>query len=192
MNDYFCDDFINVLGALQMIKLVCESGHKSEIIEACGNATLETDLYFEIYWDCLQTCADFVANPRCRDEETDLWIFSDKQMTQYHRLCKEYEDLKGIHPKENPFHNNVVEKVDQYMGEINDYSYGWTHKKGIRHQYASALYVYFGPEFYQFVEMISSICKIFSFYHTELIKLEKEVEALKSTGFNSFLEVKAA
>ena len=99
-------------------------------------------------------------------------------MTAYVRLCRQYESLFGVEPKENPFWRDASTHIESALC-LNTYSYtyGWGWKETTRKKYSSGIILAYDDNFDDDVGLIDGLLDVFTFFDQKLDTLKKAVEA---------------
>lgn len=100
-------------------------------------------------------------------------------MTAYVRLCRQYESLFGVEPKENPFWRDASTHIESALC-LNTYSYtyGWGWKENTRKKYSSGIILAYDDNFDDDVGLIDGLLDVFTFFDQKLDTLKKRLRQL--------------
>ena len=169
------EDFEHLLGMLSVIQIMRDSGDEKPLLDEYKDFDIELDLEWTLFFDALEQSAECYRCHYLEGDDCDEHFFSDRVMTEYYRLCKEYGRRNDFKFAENPY----VAKADKYVHqcmEIDDYGYGWKLSTGTQHKHASALHVFLYPDFCQTVWLLQSVRKALRFYHDEIESLRRALD----------------
>ena len=96
-----------IFGAIQIAKSFYDHGRFDVFRETFPRHILREDSFYEFFDAAMDMISEF-HHTTCKQEYGyDLAVyyhyFSSENMTAYVRLCRQYESLFGVEPKENPF-----------------------------------------------------------------------------------------
>ena len=122
---------------LYAIKAVYDHDPKAQIFQLYKDTAIDGDDLFEIAENAINQFFDDTREYFNEDNEVATYVFFDPIITQYWKLCDEYEKRLQLDPKENRFRSDMNRALESAL-YIPDYSYNaaWysdtKHKNGCR------------------------------------------------------------
>ena len=190
----YIEEFDYVVAMLSTMKLMMDFNKGKELLNMYRNCEFDPDYQFDLFYMALQESAEFFESDVDKDDDSIyIHTLSDKVVTEYYRLCKQYSRRKKVKFKDNPY----VKKADDYvagqMNGINDWGISWELITDTKSEYSSLIKVYLYPEFMQTVELIESILYSLDFYKNEIEILKAELAPkIKGNKNSNVSEVIAA
>ena len=171
-----------IFGAIQIAKSFYDHGRFDVFKETFPRHILREDSFYEFFDAAMDMISEF-HHTTCKQEYGyDLAVyyhyFSSENMTAYVRLCRQYESLFDVEPKENPFWRDASTHIESALC-LNTYSYtyGWGWKENTRKKYSSGIILAYDDNFDDDVGLIDGLLDIFTFFDQKLDTLKKAVEA---------------
>lgn len=157
--------------AVYVLKTVYDHNPESPIFHEYANVVIDGDLIYEISENAIH---QFFADTReYYNEEDDVatYVFFDPIITQYWKLCDEYEKRLQLDPKDNCFRKDVDHALDSAL-YINDYSYDYTWSTDTRRANGCKLVLLCYCEFgsYHWIPKVLSEAYDAFVHYTKLIK----------------------
>jgi hypothetical protein len=109
------------------------------------------------------------------DSGIETLYFSDSNIMEYYRLCREYGKRRRVKLSENPYMLEAQRFVDNCLGQgcpVCDYRL----QTKVNHDWASGIVFKMWPEFEWRFELLTLINHVFGYYKEQLQKLKQELE----------------
>ena len=156
---------------IYVLKTVYDHNPESPIFHEYASAVIDGDLIYEISENAIQ---QFFADTReYYNEEDDVatYVFLDPIITQYWKLCDEYEKKLRLDPKDNRFRQDMDQALDSAL-YINDYSYAYNWYSDTKHEYGCKIVLLCYCEFWSYHWIPKALSEAYdAFVHyTKLIK----------------------
>lgn len=192
----YIEEMDYLVGMLSTMKLMFDSGKGEGLFNAFEKVRFDPEYQYELFWEALMYASDFYDEKYHEDDDATEYTLSDKVVTEYYVLCKQYGRRKRIRFKDNPYVKKADDYVTEQMNAIRDYGIGWNLFTKTTGEYTSALNIWLYPGFIQTVELIESILDVFDFYEKEIQTLRAELAPKTKIQKVSFIlnekEAKAA
>jgi hypothetical protein len=107
--------------------------------------------------------------------EVETFYFSNRDIMEYYRLCREYGKRRRVKLSANPYMLEAKRFVNDCLDQgcpVCDYLL----QTKINHDWASGIVFRMWPEFEWHFELLTLINNIFMYYKEQLQKLKKELE----------------
>lgn len=165
--------------AIQIAKSFYDHGRFDAFKKAFPQHILREDSFYELQELALDVVSEFHRFNQKIDYEYDMssyyHYFSSENMTTYFQLCRQYESMLGIDPKENQFRRNAGTCMWNAL-YLNAYCYDWDWKEGTGKKFSCGIIFAYNDEFDGYIELIDGLLDIFAFFDQRLCGLEEAVE----------------
>lgn len=172
MIEYAKQAFLSV----QLCKVLHDYGKLDEL----GTGwSIEEDTWWSLTYEALNCVCGAIWMDGNEDYMQQKYYFSDPDMMEYYRHCREYCNLFGVKLKDNPY----MKKAEKFVYDmlcLDTDDYGYTLHTKINHKWASGIVFVYGDYFNGYIELVEALLLIFDFYKNELAELKSVLEAQKN------------
>jgi hypothetical protein len=141
---------------------------------------LDNDYFWELQYEAMENVTDCTFWRTKEYDNTHRFYYYDTAMTEFYRLCREYDSLRGIVKRNNPYFTRAEATVYDALHNVYD-SLGYTLHTKTNHPWSCRLIVEFdGDYFDEYRRLLESLLHIFDFYHKEVEVLRAKLQTLKS------------
>ena len=163
--------------ALRLAKAFADHDQFKEMRHRFDHCTLDEDLAYEISLEVVGVI--FQGTNVYYNEENDfeIWVLTDPVIDQFCRLCRCYEERKGIGEEENPYMGEIKREIcsafnfDGY--HYYDYNFEW--KLSAKDRGRKRILFFLGPEFCGLYEMPMALLDIWDGFRYQTWELEAEL-----------------
>ena len=151
-----------------------------------------TDDFYMMYYELLESSADFVCSDYNEYYNTTKWYFSFKSMMEYYRLCRDYCNKRGVSLKANPYMREAEKAVDRIMSLGSSYGYGYALKTKINHQWASGIVLETDEYFDGHQDVLEALLCLDEWFRQSVDKLKDDLHSTAVIPFPAAAERKEA
>lgn len=117
LEPYFFDN-------LCVAKQLWDAGAANPFLKWCGSFPVDTEEYYEIFYDGVASVYEKTCSYYNEEKEVETLVLFDPLMDEFFRLCREYEQRKGISKEGNPLRHRGQRDVCDSFG-FQDYCCSW-------------------------------------------------------------------
>ncbi|MCL1866743.1 MAG: hypothetical protein FWF82_04970 [Oscillospiraceae bacterium] len=164
---------ITILSILKSISTL----HPKEELDKLIPFDTDWDTVHYVYYNAIELCADRILGKYYEDYGNEVIGLERDEMTDYYRLAYKYGLLKGLSEKENPYLQDADRCINQTLGSISSYTFGYEILVNQRRK--PRLMLLTSAEFYPNAEVIYELYAYFRFFRVMLPVLQSEVDSLE-------------
>lgn len=163
--------------SLRLAKAFDDHDRFKELCHQFDNRKLDEDLAYEMALTAVDEIFQGTNVYYNEEDDFEIWVLTDPVIDQFCRLCRCYEERKGIGEKENPYMREIERTIcsafslDGY--QYYDYNYDW--KLSARDRGRKRILFFLGPEFCGLYEMPMALLEIWDGFRYLSRKLEAEL-----------------
>lgn len=117
LEPYFFDN-------LCVAKQLWDAGAGNRFFDHCGSFPVDTEDYYELFYYGVASVYKETCNYYNEEKEIETLVLFDPLMDEFFRLCREYEQRKGISREDNPYRRQGQTEVHDSFGFV-DYCCDW-------------------------------------------------------------------
>ena len=158
---------------LYTMKRLYNHGKVSALLSEYGACTLDGDLIGGIamsaIYEVFEKTLDY-WDDRC---DQDIYVFFDPILSEFYRLCCEYEKRQGIAPSQNP-HKEDIRRAIRSGLNFDDYSYDYWYYEGSQRDGKSKIILKLYPDFCHIYEVAGGLLDVYDAFakHVEILREE--------------------
>ena len=155
------------------LKQLYDHGKTDGTLKDFKSHTLDSDDAGEIamsaLYDVFATTRDYWQE---RDE-TETYVFFDPVLDEFFRLCRAYEHVNHMAPKDNPFREDMYRAIQSGL-LFDDYSYNYLVYDGSQRDGRCKIVLKLYPEFCHTYEVAGGLLEIYDALRDQTERLKKE------------------
>ena len=181
MEDY---DIEGAMQILYVAKSLYDHGKLEKLLRLVGNTlelTWDNQSYVEYcVLECVFEDTKSYMHPEKRVSPTEytpermVYVFRDPLLIRYDMLCREYEEVNGIHKTENPYARQLEDTIHSAM-QLSDYNYDYFWQDNTQERKGAKLVLFLYEEFSQLYALPEALFEILDFCEAGIKKLEHEL-----------------
>ena len=162
--------------ALRLAKAFADHDQFKELRHRFDHCTLDEDLAYEISLEVVGVIFQDTNMYYNEENDFEIWVLADPVIDRFCRLCRCYEERKGISEKENPY-MAAIERTIQSAFSLSDYHYDYNYdwKLSAKDRGRKRILFFLGPEFCGLFEMPLALLDIWDGFRYQNWKLEAEL-----------------
>jgi len=159
---------------LRLAKVLHDSAFSELFHDECDWLALDCDMCYELSYDAMAMAFAFTYEDYNEDYEFDIWIFGDPCIDKFCRLCREYEDRRGLSEEENPYRREI-EAIIREGFRFPSYSYNFAWYLSAKDRGRKRLVLFTGMEFCSHVSVPEGLLEIREGFDELNQRLEEEL-----------------
>ena len=167
LNDYLWE-------TLYVLKSLYDHGKGKELFDSYASQNIDGDDCYEM---ALEAIGQIFEDTRCYyNEELELEtnVFFDPMITEFFRLCEQYETEDGIPPKNNQFRQDLYHAIDTGF-YFSSYSYNYHVYSDTSKKNGCRIVLLFGCEFCNHYEAVDGLLDVYDAFEYQLQRLKEEL-----------------
>ena len=174
------DLYSSFFDALRLAKAFDDHDQFKELRHRFDHCTLDEDLAYEISLEVVGVIFQDTNVYYNEEGEFEIWVLTDPVIDQFCRLCRCYEERKGVGEKENPYMGEIERTIStafSFSSYYYSYDYNW--KLSAKDRGRKRILFFLGPEFCGLFEMPLALLEVWEGFRNLNRKLEAELELNK-------------
>lgn len=157
--------------SLFVLKDIYDHNDKSPVLGMYKDTEIDGDYLYEITLNSIGTIFEDTRNYYDEEKEFDVYVFFDPIITDYWRLCDEYEIRTGTPKEKNTYREEMFRAINNALS-FPEYSYGIYSYEDTSRRNGCRLVLVLGLEFYCHYMVPSALCEAYDAfeYHTQRLK----------------------
>ena len=175
--------------ALRLAKAFADHDQFKEIRRRFDHCTLDEDFAYEISLEVAGMI--FQDTNMYYNEEADFetWVLADPVIDRFCRLCRCYEEKKGVSEEENPYMREIERTIrSAFSLSAYYYSYDFDWRLSAKDRGRMRILFFLGPEFCGLFEMPLALLEIWEGFRYLNRKLEAELGLNKLVPIHPLIE----
>jgi len=159
---------------LRLAKVLHDSAYSETFHKRYDSLVLDYDMCYELSYDAMAIAFEFTYEDYNEDYEFTTWVFGDPCIDKFCRLCREYENRRGLSEKENPYRQEI-ERIIRAGFQIPGYGYNFTWYLSAKDRGRKRLVFFIGMEFCGHTYVPGGLLEIREGFETLNLRLEAEL-----------------
>ncbi len=157
--------------SLYILKDLYDHNDKSPVLDMYKDTKIDGDYMYEIALNSMGTIFEDTRNYYDEEKEYDVYVFFDPIITDYWRLCVEYERRTGTPKEESSYRKEMLGAINSALS-FPDYSYGTYSYEDTSRRNGCRLVLVLGPEFCCHYMVPGALCEAYDAfdYHTQRLR----------------------
>lgn len=160
--------------ALRLAKAFADHDQFKELRHRFDGCTLDEDSSYEMALTAMERIFQGTNMYYNEDQDFEVWVLTDPLIDRFCRLCRRYEERKGISEEENPYMAEIKRTI-HFAFSLNAYNYDFDWRLSAGDRGRKRILFFAGQEFYGLYEMPMALLEIWEGFQDLNRKLEAEL-----------------
>lgn len=161
---------------LRFAKNLYDCGLADRFRKSFGSYLLDGDDYWGLAYEATGWIFQDTRHYYNEKNEIETWLFCDPIIDRFCRLCREYENRKGVTEAENPYRKDMERIMyDGFSFSSYSYGYGYDWRLSSRDRGRKCLLLFTGCKFYSSDEVPAGLLDIRDGFGSTIARLEMEL-----------------
>ena len=170
-NDYLWE-------ALYILKALYDHGKGEKLVNRYRDREVDGDDMYEI---AMEAIGYVFADTRFyydEEKEIDVNVFFDPMITEFFRLCEQYEAEDGVPPENDPYRQELYQAIDTGFS-FNSYSYIYRVYTDTSKKNGCRIVLLFYCEFCTHYEVPGGLLDVYDAFEEQTLRLKRELGMVK-------------
>ena len=158
--------------ALYVLKELYNHGKGETLFESYRGKAIDSDDFYEL---AMEAIGHVFADTRTyynEEKEIETNVFYDPVITDFYRLCEQFETEHGLSSKDNPYRQSMDRAISSAMS-FNSYSYNYEIHETTKKERGCHLVLMFDCEFCVHYEAVGGLLNVYDAYEYETKRLKR-------------------